>query len=37
MPEPEPVHLEGQEQRLKLEAKPVNDDMADIETEKHGE
>lgn len=26
MPQPEPVHLEGEDQRLKLEAKPLNDD-----------
>ena len=33
LPELEPVHLEGEDQRLKLEAIPVNDDMTDIETE----
>ena len=33
LPELEPVHLEGEDQRLKLEATPVNDDMTDIETE----
>lgn len=26
MPEPGPVHLEGEDQRLKLEARPLNDD-----------
>ena len=26
MPEPEPVHLEGEDQRLKLEAKPLSDE-----------
>ena len=33
MPELGPVHLEGEDERLKLEAKPVNDDMSAIETE----
>ena len=33
LPELEPVHLEGEDQRLKLEATPENDDMTDIETE----
>ena len=32
MPEPEPIHLEGEDQRLKLEAKPLNEDTPAIES-----
>ena len=32
MPELGPVHLEGEDQRLKLEAKPLNDDTSVIES-----